>query len=310
MYPILLEPAYQNYVWGGTRIPELFRRNLPPARYAESWEVSDRSEGMSRVANGIWKGMTLRELLLQEGDKLVGVGQDRFRFPLLIKIIDAKENLSIQVHPNERTAPLLNGEPKTEMWIAIEESWVYAGLKEGTTSLEFEQSIQETKAEESLRKIKLNQGDAILIPGGTVHAICAGALLLEIQQNSNTTYRLYDWGRVGRPLHLKEGFLAIEWNQDAPQKVVPHNSQLRINTPYFIVDNVRADPSLSLAGNSHTCQILFCVAGQGEIEGVCFQKGQTFVIPAALSSARIQGNSEWIRIMLVPRSPRPDRSTH
>lgn len=295
MYPILLEPAYQNYVWGGTRIPEYFHRKLPPARYAESWEVSDRTEGMSCVANGIWKGMALHDLLLQEGAKLVGIGQNQTRFPVLIKIIDAKENLSIQVHPNERTAPLLDGEPKTEMWIALEESWVCAGLKDGVNPLEFEQSIRENQAEEYLRKIKLNQGEAILIPGGTVHAICAGAFLLEIQQNSNTTYRLYDWGRTGRALHLKEGFQAIEWNRQAPQKIIPRDHHLHIDSPYFSVDSLCVRSSLSLKGKPETCQILFCVSGQGEIGRVPFHAGQTFLLPAALAAAQIQGDSRWIR---------------
>lgn len=303
MYPILLDPAYQHYVWGGSRIPERFHRNLQPGRYAESWEVSDRTEGMSQIASGIWKGMTLHELLLIEGDKIVGAGQCRSKFPLLIKIIDAKENLSIQVHPNERTAPLLDGEPKTEMWIALEESWVYAGLKEGITSQEFEQAIRETRAEETLRKVKLNRGDAILIPGGTVHAICAGALLLEVQQNSNTTYRLYDWGRAGRTLHLKEGFLSIEWNQEAPQKVIPQHHQLQINTQYFSVETLQVSLSLCLKKTLSTCQILFCVSGQGEIDKIPFHSGQTFLIPADLNSIHIQGSSDWIRIMPAPQSP-------
>ena len=198
---IRLEPAYQNYVWGGSRIPTYFNRDIPPGRYAESWEVSDREEGMCKLATGPHMGITLRKYLREK------------KFPLLLKVIDAKEHLSVQVHPDEIVAKEFNAEAKSEMWIALEKSTVYAGLKPGVSKEEFIHSIGEKMLEHLLQKFNLEKGEYLFIPAGLIHAIGAGSFLLEVQQNSNTTYRLYDWAREGRELHLDKGLACIDFDK-------------------------------------------------------------------------------------------------
>ena len=306
MYPIRFDPAYQAYVWGGERIPKIFHRPLPPGRYAESWEISDRDEGMSITANGEWKGKTLRSLVQAEKEKLVGKGKGVEKFPLLIKIIDAKQTLSVQVHPDEKEAVRLGAEPKNEMWIALERCFIYAGLKPGTTQEMFAEAIEQGKVEYLLRKLELEEGEAIFIPGGTVHAICAGALILEVQQNSNTTYRLYDWGRAGRELHLEEGLSSIHWDRQQPEKIKPTFSQTDghhrlasiLSSPYFIVERLEIADRWQLKSHAKTFQILFCVRGEALIENESLRPGMTYLIPAAAAPMAIDGSCQLILIRL------------
>lgn len=238
-----LVPSYQNYVWGGNRIPHHFGRTLPEGRYAESWEVSDRTEGMSRIENG----PTFQELI-----KSGVLGRTWEKFPILVKIIDAKENLSVQIHPDEESAIRLKAEPKSEMWIALERSSVYAGLQDGVTESDFLRALKKNELESLLKKFVLEKGEAINIPAGTIHAICGDSLLLEVQQNSNTTYRLYDWGRVGRELHLEAGLSCVHWERQKPA-VISYKPGIIIANSYFTVE--RHPKGKMFSG----CQILFCV---------------------------------------------------
>lgn len=306
MYPIRLQPAYQKYVWGGERIAQIYHRSLPEGKYAESWEVSDRKEGMSYVANGKWKGKSLKEICEKEKEKIVGKNKSWSPFPLLIKIIDAQENLSIQVHPNETNASLLGGEAKSEMWIALRDSEVYGGLKKGTSQEEFLKAIEEKKGETLLEKVALKEGEALFVPGGRVHAICKGSLILEVQQNSNTTYRLYDWGRQGRELHLKEGLLSIDWKSQTPQKMIPsfsqadghHRLESILHTDYFITERLEIADRWQLKSHQKTCQILFCTQGKAIIENEPLEPGMTYLIPAASTPMSIVGHCELIVVRL------------
>lgn len=306
MYPIRFEPAYQSYVWGGERIPKLFHRKLPAGRYAESWEISDRDEGMCIIANGEWKGLSLRALLHQLKEKLVGKGKNWERFPLLIKIIDAKENLSIQVHPDEEAAGKLGAEPKSEMWIALAPSTVYAGLKPGTTREQFAEAIEKKRAEYLLEKVELGTGEAIFIPAGLIHAIAAGSLVLEVQQNSNTTYRLYDWGRTGRQLHLTEGFESVRWEKSQAEKVKTafsqtdghHRLEEIVSCPSFIVERLEISDRWQLKSHAKTFQVLFCTRGEALIESEKLLPGSTYLIPAAAQPMSISGHAELIVIRL------------
>ncbi len=310
MYPIRFEPVYQDYVWGGSRIAGLYRRNVPKPRIAESWEVSDREEGMSVVQNGPLKGKTLHQLVLEMGEQLLGAGQKFDRFPLLLKIIDAKENLSIQVHPDDVTAPSLKGEAKTEMWVTLQDGSVYAGFKKGVDEKQWMEAVQSNKAEQLLEKIDLKRGEAVYIPGGRVHAICAGCMLYEIQQNSNTTYRLYDWGRTGRELHLKEGKAAIRWEDHSQPKIPPHHvsSDLHhqlvtlVSSPYFVVDRIDVFDQQHVAHIPKTFQIFFCMEGEGKISVDSneepFQPGMTYLVPASCNSIELIGKCQTLRIRL------------
>lgn len=309
MGPLYFEPVYQNYVWGGTRIPTLFHRPKPQGdRFAESWEISDRKEGMSVVANGPLKGMSLAALLAKRGKELLG--RNLPQFPLLVKLIDARENLSVQVHPNEETAPLLKGEPKTEMWVALDQSRIYAGFKKKMSPEAFEEAIQKKQIAAYLKSFDLQQGDAMLIPGGRVHAICEGSLLLEIQQSSNTTYRLYDWGRKGRQLHLNEGFASIEWEDIDPALAVPkllksdahHRRELLVRSPFFTTERVEVFDRWIVPRIPKTFQILFCSKGKGLL---CakdgqepFATGMTYLLPASLEQVELAGRCQAIRVYL------------
>ena len=293
MYPIRFEPIYQDYVWGGDRIASKFQRNVSKSPIAESWEISDREDGMSVVVNGALKGKTLHQLVIEMGEELLGVGQKWDRFPLLLKIIDAKENLSVQVHPDEMSAQTLHGEPKTEMWVILEDGSVYASLKKDTNEKQLREAIEAHRAEELLEKLDLKKGDAVYIPGGRVHAIAAGCLLYEVQQNSNTTYRLYDWGRTGRTLHMKEGFAAIHWQDRVQAKVAPrhlssdfhHQLVTLLFCPFFVVERIDVFDRHHIAAIPKTFQIFFCMEGQGDIIVDSYKEpflpGTTYLVPAA-----------------------------
>jgi len=227
-YPLRFQPVYKDYLWGGNRLARNYQRTGTPAICAESWEIADRPEGMSVVTNGPLKGRTLRSLVGEFGPALTGA--DDATFPLLIKLIDARKDLSVQVHPNDRNAHLTGGEPKTEMWYVLEAdptAVIYAGLRPGCTRARFEDALQRgTLATEALAAVPAKPGRAVFVPGGRVHAIGAGCLLLEIQQNSNTTYRVYDWNRTdehGQPreLHMQQAMQVIDWENAAPEVCSP-----------------------------------------------------------------------------------------
>ena len=310
MYPLRFEPIYQTYVWGGERIAQKYHRKTNHAKVAESWEISDRDEAMSVVCNGAHKGKTLRELVRMMGEELLGKGQKYDRFPLLLKIIDAHENLSIQVHPDEQTAASLQGEPKTEMWFLLEDGSVYAGLKKEVSEKEFTEAIKKNRAEEKLEKLALKRGEAVYIPGGRVHAICEGTLLYEVQQNSNTTYRLYDWGRTGRALHIREGMAAIHWGDKGHVKLTPQHIQsdlhhqfvIIVNSPFFVVDRIDVFDQLHLPVIPKTFQIYFCIEGKAQLKVDDYQEpfepGMTYLVPAAARSIDFSGKCQFLRIRL------------
>ncbi len=306
MGPIRLKPAYQHYIWGGNRIVSHFHRDLPSGRYAESWEVSDRHEGMSVVASGKWQGKSLKELLATYQDKIVGKGKDWKTFPLLVKIIDAKENLSVQVHPNAECAFCIHHQPKSEMWVALAPSRVYAGLKSSVTKEQFVKALELGHVDSVLSSVDLQEGEAIFIPAGQIHAICSGAFLLEVQQNSNTTYRLHDWGR-GRELHLEEGLLAIDWNLQQSLRLHGeiskadghHRLASLIANSYFIVERLDILDRWQIKSHGKTCQILFCVAGEAMMENEKVLPGDTFLIPADAPLVSIQGKCQFL-VMKIP----------
>jgi mannose-6-phosphate isomerase len=316
-YPIRFAPIYRDYIWGGDRIVKKYHRDTNAKRIAESWEVADRKEGMSVVMNGPLKGKTLHQLVEEMGEDLIGKGRDCSSFPLLVKILDARENLSIQVHPNHETAPLLEGEPKTEMWYILDtdsKAAVYSGLKPGVYEEKFLESIRTHQIPDLLDKIEVQMYDAIYIPGGRVHAICAGCLLLEVQQNSDTTYRIYDWDRKvvdgqERELHLKEALAAIDWKageaKAIPKKIysdLHHTLWMAVSSPYFIVQRVEIYDAWRIPHHADTFQIFFCMEGEASIiaDGTAEEllAGMTYIIPAACSSGEIRGRCQVIWITL------------
>ncbi len=199
LYPLKFEPVYKNYPWGGSRIPETYHRNVPAGIYAESWEISDHDDGMSVVSNGPLAGQALHDILKNNPGGILGTNVPGTRFPLLIKLIDAKQKLSVQVHPNDETAAHFGGEAKTEMWYLLgdNKTQIYCGLNEGITKESFLQAVEDGTSGKTMRRVPVEKDSAVFVRGGRIHAIDTGCLILEIQQNSNTTYRIYDWGRMG-----------------------------------------------------------------------------------------------------------------
>jgi mannose-6-phosphate isomerase len=229
MEVLQFESLYQERVWGGQSLARSFARTLPAGKpIGESWEIVDRPEAQSVVRGGKHAGSTLRSLIELRGAELMGPRWDPARpFPILVKWLDCRERLSLQVHPPAEKAPALHGEPKTENWFIAEVkpgAALIVGLRRGVSRAQFEQAVAAGTVEACVNRFAVAAGDSILVESGTVHAIDAGNLILEIQQNSDTTYRVYDWGRVGldgrpRRLHLVEALESIRWGQPEPKPV-------------------------------------------------------------------------------------------
>jgi mannose-6-phosphate isomerase len=312
LYPLLLKPVYQNYIWGGRRIPDTFKRNVSMDVCAESWEISTRPEGMSVVRNGPLAGTPLAGLIAERPEAILGTAPPRpggpweGGFPLLIKILDAKQNLSVQVHPDEAGAARSGGEAKTEMWIALDAdpgAGVYAGLQPGVSRDTFESALRDNALEPLLRFLPLTPGAVVFVPGGRVHAIGAGCLLLEIQQNSNTTYRVYDWGRLGadgapRPLHVDRALDVIRWDDtgEALQHPMPcpvagpNRAVQLVHCPYFRVTRHVLNAPLDLASDGTGFTVLFLAAGTLTLDpnpGEALRTGTSCLLPAALPACRL-----------------------
>ncbi|NKB25644.1 MAG: mannose-6-phosphate isomerase [Kiritimatiellae bacterium] len=318
LYPVTFKPVYKDYIWGGDKILHTYNRDEPPGIYAESWEVSDRPEGMSVVANGALTGKTFRELIDETGPKLLGSDLDHF--PLLIKIIDAHETLSVQIHPDDKTAIQYGGEAKTEMWYVLEAepgACVYSGLKPGIDKETFQAAVKDNRVEDLLIKIPVTKEDTILTPGGRVHAIGAGCLLLEVQQNSNTTYRIYDWGRLGtdgnpRRLHLEQATQVIHWDDQTKAKVAPRKlGQLGDNerwemltTSHFRMERLCLKETWDSPFDGKFFHILFVAEGSVTLKwNSSYQPllpGTSCLIPTALPTYQIEPStySKVIRITL------------
>ncbi|WP_302014527.1 type I phosphomannose isomerase catalytic subunit [uncultured Akkermansia sp.] len=220
MQPFRFHSIYQPRIWGGQHMRTLLGRELPDREtaYGEAWEISDRPEAMSMVREGEWEGTGLHRLWEERREEIFGPGYEHFpRFPLLCKILDASENLSVQVHPPERTAAARQGEVKNEVWYVLHsdaDALIYSGMEDAATPGDIRRAAETGRMEQLIRSTHLEKGEHLYIPAGLVHAIGAGHLIAEIQQNSDTTYRLYDWNRTdasgkGRELHLEQALDSI-----------------------------------------------------------------------------------------------------
>lgn len=225
---IQFKPIYKERIWGGRRLEEAFGRRLPDMQlYGESWEIVDREGDQSVVVGGVWDGFTLRELIREENEYIMGPAWDWEKpFPILVKWLDCRERLSLQVHPPKEVANLLGGESKTENWYIAESDFgssIFAGVKKGVSAEKFEKAMEEEGLEGVLCEIAVEKGDSIFIPSGRLHAIGGGNLILEVQENSDTTYRVHDWGRVGldgkpRQMHIEQSIASIDFEDVEPVK--------------------------------------------------------------------------------------------
>ena len=288
--PLTFTPLFQERIWGGRRLETLFGKKLPTnRRIGESWEIVDRPEAQSVVCAGVWSGKTLHELWLHHRRDVFGEIADAPRFPLFLKLLDAEEKLSVQVHPPADVAAELGSEPKTECWyVAHAEpgAELYVGLKNGISRAAFEAALTNGTAAEQIHRIPVRAGDAMFLPSGRVHAIGAGNVLIEIQQNSDTTYRVFDWNRSGddkapRALHIAESLRSIDFADYEPELVRPACESL-VKNALFALEKwaLTKERPVAPAGNF---AIVVCLTGKIHCAGVEAGPGEFFLMPASLT---------------------------
>ncbi len=288
IYPLTFDPVFRDYIWGGRNLETLFGRKLPPGIVAESWEISGHPSSPTRVNVGPLAGLTLPQVQERLGERLVGTRSGwataRGRFPLLVKLLDANQPLSVQVHPPDDYALAHEGDlGKTEMWYVLHAqagAELIYGLARETTPREFRAAIDSGRLESLLHRLPVAVGDVIFIPTGTLHALLEGIVVAEIQQNSDTTYRVYDWGRVGadgkpRPLHVDKALEVIDFARIRPGAAVPRLlSEVEgvrraeiARCRYFVVEKVELAAGASYSGtcNGDTFEIWGCIAGAAEV---------------------------------------------
>ncbi len=306
MEPIVFQPIYKERVWGGRSLEEIYDRQLPDSKtpYGESWEMTDRGADQSIVKGGAFDGKTLNDLWNVNREEVFGKEMpDTDRFPLLIKILDAQKDLSVQVHPPADLAQELGGEPKTEMWYIADVKdggKLYVGVKEGVTAESFKSAIERGAVEESIHVISPKKGDFIHIESGRLHAIGAGLLIYEIQQNSDTTYRVFDWNRLGlsgkpRELHVKESLQCIDFTDIEPL-MGADNGSLLSSCPYFKVDRYEAKRGQKITQkNRERFAIITVVEGVLKSnEGAHFKAGDFFLLPINASPLKVEGNVVYL----------------
>jgi mannose-6-phosphate isomerase len=293
--PLTFEPIFMERMWGGRRLETKFGKKLPPKiRIGESWEIVDRPEAQSVVRDGPLRGKTLHELWTQHRQELFGDVADSARFPLLIKLLDANEKLSLQVHPTEKVAAKLGGEPKTESWYvaaADPDAGLFVGLKEAMTREQFEGALRSGTIAEHVHTIRVKAGDAMFLPAGRLHAVGAGNLLVEIQQNSDTTYRVYDWDYVdekGKPrqLHVDQALECIDFSDCKPQLLRP-KGELLLKRALFEIQKWTLDSPREVAPRGQFA-IVCCLSSSIRCADVDLAPGEFFLVPAQLQDRQLK----------------------
>lgn len=311
LYPLLLRPVLKDYVWGGRNLARLLGRELPPSKIAESWEIAAHEDGDAIIDNGPLAGKTLREAHDQLGLDLIGRrngwAQQRHKFPLLIKLLDAHDKLSVQVHPDDAYAQAHEGNElgKTEMWVILHAdpgARLIVGLRAGTDRRAFRQALDEGTLLQRLHTIAVAAGDFICVPSGTVHAILGGVLIAEIQQNSNTTYRIYDWDRPAndqaRPLHIEQALAVIDFDHTIepalrPPALISDQDGVKrwrlCRNRYFTTERVEFAEGATYSGSldGDTLEIWGVIAGDIEVNGVALAAVRFTLLPAALGPYRV-----------------------
>ncbi len=316
LYPLRFRPVFQRYLWGGQRLRTLLGKDTGDGPCAESWELCDRGADQTVVAHGPLAGTTLHELVARFGRDLLGPAADRVdgklppqdprgRFPLLVKFLDAAKSLSVQVHPNDAQAAAL--EPpdlgKTEAWVVLDAapgSVIYAGLQYGTDRAGLAAAIREGRCEEVLHRFPARVGECVFIPAGTVHALGAGLLVAEVQQTSDTTFRLFDWDRLGpdgqpRPLHVDQALEVIDFSRGPVEAQTPMATDQPglsrlVHCDKFTLDRWDLSAPRELGGDGRL-HVLLVERGEVAVEGAhtggAMPMGTTILLPAALEPVRV-----------------------
>jgi mannose-6-phosphate isomerase len=308
-YPLRFQPNYRRYIWGGRRLETVLGKSLGEGDdYAESWEIVDRGEDQSIVAAGPLAGRQLGQLVREQGADLLGRHHPQPCFPLLFKFLDAQKRLSVQVHPNDEAAAQLDPPDlgKTEAWVVLATepySTIYAGLRRGFNRATVEQEVARGTTEVCLHQIVPHVGDCIFLPAGVVHAAGEGLVIAEIQQASDTTFRLFDWNRVGkdgkpRELHVEQALAAINFDFGAVEPQSPQATdkpfvERLVHCDKFVLDRWRMNAPQSVGGDDR-CHIVAVIGGSVAVESDPAEQplrlGQTMLLPAAAGPLELSPN--------------------
>ena len=304
--PIVFHPIFQERIWGGRLLEKLYGKQLPAgAQIGESWEIVDRPEAQSLVAEGPLREWPLHRLWTDHREEVFGEITAAERFPILVKMLDARERLSLQVHPPSTIAAELGGESKTEFWYIADAdpaAELFVGLKAGGSREKIEAALRRGDVEREVHHLPVRAGDAMFLPSGRMHAIGAGSVIIEIQENSDTTYRVFDWNRfdhngVPRRLHLEESLRSIDFDDHAPALVEPEGESL-VRYPLFHVEKWslthprRAAPSGAFA-------IVACLSGALSCAGLILHPGGFFLVPAHLDDCTLTPRADQTTLLRV-----------
>jgi mannose-6-phosphate isomerase len=311
-----MNPYLRQKVWGGRKLATVFNKKLPDASpYGEAWEVSDLAEGQSTVLNGPLAGKSLSEMVDLWGEALTGPTSDAF--PLLVKVLDAQDDLSVQVHPSQADIDEhgLDGHSKDECWLILDadpDGCILHGFDQATTPSDFRMAVEENRAADVLRRVPVSAGDVIRVSPGTIHAICKGVCLLEIQQPSDTTYRVYDYNRPGmdgepRDLHLEEAMLVSNFDKHPPAKIdgrqseTDANVRVLVDVPSYRIEHLSNVSELSWTVDGRTPQVVFCASGALQLHGasgrVELEFGETAIVPAGLGELQMDGRDDAVAVV-------------
>lgn len=318
IYPLVFEPILQDRIWGGTKLKtDLGKANLPTETTGESWELSAVEGNVSVVKNGSYAGRPLTALLEDFPDEVLGTAvHKKFgrQFPLLFKFLDAREDLSIQVHPNDELAKERhNSFGKTEMWYVMQAdagARIIVGFKQKSSPEEYLSHLENKNLIEILNEVEVKKGDVFFLETGTIHAIGAGIVIAEIQQTSDITYRIYDWDRVdasgkSRELHVQQALDAMNYNTTETQKYYaqqPNTANTMVDCPYFTTNYFPVDGRADVNKDGSSFTVYICTEGQYTLENAgqshSFKKGDTILIPAALKNYVLAGNATLLEIYI------------
>lgn len=312
--PIFLEPVFKDYIWGGQKLKNIFNKKVENEECtAESWEISTNENGESMIRNGKYQGKTLTELFADKTVREAIFGTKCLKlteFPLLIKFIDANNSLSVQVHPdNEYAIKHENSLGKTEMWYILDcepGAQIICGVKPGVTKKMLKEAMNSEKIAEYLNYIDVRKGDCIYIPSGTIHALLGKTLVAEVQQNSNLTYRVYDWGRVGkdgkpRELHIQKALDVINTEKNPQIKNIVTNlpKVSVVESEFFTTNKINVQNEFQEDVSKESFMAFDVIEGEGslQIENQTYElrKGDSFLIPACTKQYKLEGKMELLQ---------------
>jgi mannose-6-phosphate isomerase len=316
-YPIQFSPIFKERIWGGTKLKTILNKSITSEINGESWEISTIENDVSIVANGFFKGKSLNELIKDFPNEILGTNLHKkfgFEFPLLFKYLDAKLDLSIQVHPNDALAKKHNSFGKTEMWYVMqadENAKIIVGFKENSSKEEYVKNLENKTLLDILDSKKVNQGDVFFLETGTIHAIGAGIVIAEIQQTSDITYRIYDFERKDangneRELHTELALEAINFNKVETQKHYSKNanqSNETVNCQYFTTNFIPLEGSIEVKKADKFFTVYMCVDGDFELihnkVQYFYKKGDTILIPAQMNDFELTGKASLLEIYIL-----------